>query len=80
MSVESAAQGAGLVCVQASCGGTHTMVLTSEGRIYTWGRGSFGRLGTGTEKDYYSPVEVILPGKGFPVINCRRSIQQCGPI
>ncbi|CAL8461917.1 g1448 [Coccomyxa elongata] len=51
------------VCiVQASCGGTHTMVLTSEGRIYTWGRGSFGRLGTGTEKDYYSPVEVILPG------------------
>ncbi|KAK9908666.1 hypothetical protein WJX75_001202 [Coccomyxa subellipsoidea] len=48
--------------VQASCGGTHTMVLTSEGRIYTWGRGSFGRLGTGTEKDYFSPVEVFLPG------------------
>lgn len=47
---------------QASCGGTHTMVLTSEGRIYTWGRGSFGRLGTGTEKDYLSPVEVFLPG------------------
>jgi alpha-tubulin suppressor-like RCC1 family protein len=38
------------------------MVLTAEGRIYTWGRGSFGRLGTGTEKDCYSPVEVFLPG------------------
>ncbi|CAL5222769.1 g5181 [Coccomyxa viridis] len=48
--------------VQASCGGTHTMVLSSEGRIFVWGRGSFGRLGSGTEKDHYSPVEVFLPG------------------
>ena len=29
-----------------------------------WGRGSFGRLGTGHEKDHYSPVEVFLPGAG----------------
>ncbi|KAK9838506.1 hypothetical protein WJX81_003780 [Elliptochloris bilobata] len=48
--------------VQGSCGGTHTLVLTAEGRIFTWGRGSFGRLGTGVEKDCYSPVEVFLPG------------------
>lgn len=48
--------------VQASCGGTHTMVLTAEGRIFGWGRGSFGRLGTGFEKDCHSPVEVFLPG------------------
>lgn len=47
---------------QASCGGTHTMVLTAEGRIFAWGRGSFGRLGTGLEKDCHSPVEVFLPG------------------
>jgi hypothetical protein len=57
--------------VQASCGGTHTMVLTSEGRIYTWGRGSFGRLGTGTEKDYFSPVEVFLPGDHLPLHRCQ---------
>ena len=38
------------------------MVLSSEGRIFVWGRGSFGRLGSGTEKDHYSPVEVFLPG------------------
>ena len=37
-------------------------MLTAEGRIFTWGRGSFGRLGTGVEKDCYSPVEVFLPG------------------
>lgn len=51
-----------LVGCQASCGGTHTMVLTAEGRIFGWGRGSFGRLGTGFEKDCHSPVEVFLPG------------------
>ena len=53
--------------LQASCGGTHTTVLSSEGRIFVWGRGSFGRLGSGTEKDHYSPVEVFLPGRGPPV-------------
>ncbi len=47
---------------QGSCGGTHTLVLTAEGRIFTWGRGSFGRLGTGVEKDCHAPVEVFLPG------------------
>ena len=52
----------GLKVTQASCGGTHSMVLTSGGRIFTWGRGSFGRLGTGIEKDCFSPVEVFLPG------------------
>lgn len=48
--------------VEASCGGTHTLVVTDGGRMFVWGRGSFGRLGTGTEKDYFSPVEVMLPG------------------
>lgn len=52
----------GLRVVEASCGGTHTVVVTDEGRILIWGRGSFGRLGTGTEKDHVSPVEVKLPG------------------
>lgn len=51
-----------LVGCQASCGGTHTMVLTAEGRIFGWGRGSFGRLGTGFDKDCHSPIEVFLPG------------------
>ena len=43
------------------------MVLSSEGRIFVWGRGSFGRLGSGTEKDHYSPMEVFLPGRLPPL-------------
>lgn len=50
--------------VQGSCGGTHTMVVTAEGRCFIWGRGAFGRLGTGTERNHISPVELKLPGGG----------------
>ena len=49
--------------VQASCGGTHTMALTQEGRIFAWGRCSFGRLGGTMDRDCYSPVEIFLPGQ-----------------
>lgn len=52
----------GLKVVEASCGGTHSMVVTEDGRAFIWGRGGLGRLGTGDEKDRYSPVEVKLPG------------------
>lgn len=49
------------IVVQASCGGTHTLLQTSEGRMFAFGRGSFGRLGA-SMKDHYSPIEVELPG------------------
>ena len=39
------------------------MTLTAEGRIFIWGRGAFGRLGLGDERDRYSPAEVSLPGE-----------------
>lgn len=58
----------GHVIVQVAAGGTHTLAISSEGRLWSWGRASFGRLGTGTagpgkkDMDAYSPVEVIMPG------------------
>jgi hypothetical protein len=48
--------------VEASCGGTHTVVVTDDGRCFIFGRGSFGRLGTGRERDHLCPVELQLPG------------------
>lgn len=63
--------------IQASCGGTHTMVLTAEGRIFGWGRGSFGRLGTGHEKDHHSPVEVFLPGQRL--VSCHKWLDGQSP-
>ncbi|XP_077210631.1 regulator of chromosome condensation (RCC1) family protein [Tasmannia lanceolata] len=39
-------------------GEAHTLALTGEGSIYSWGRGTFGRLGTGKESDELFPVRI----------------------
>jgi len=36
---------------QVACGSQHTIVLTSEGRLYSTGKGDFGRLGRGDTRD-----------------------------
>ena len=38
---------AGKHVVQIACGSTHSAAVTSEGELYTWGRGNYGRLGHG---------------------------------
>lgn len=32
---------------QIACGSGHTVVLTTDGEVFTWGRGDDGRLGHG---------------------------------
>ncbi|KAA0065043.1 ultraviolet-B receptor UVR8 isoform X2 [Cucumis melo var. makuwa] len=46
--------------VEIAAGEAHTIVLTGDGRVYSWGRGMFGRLGTGAESDELFPVRVKL--------------------
>lgn len=48
--------------IQAAAGGTHTMCLTDQSLMFIWGRGSFGRLGTGETRNAFFPHEVTLPG------------------
>ena len=40
---------------QIACGSGHTVVLTGEGEVYTWGRGDDGRLGHGDNGWKYVP-------------------------
>lgn len=49
--------------VQIACGSGHTVVLTDEGQVFTWGRGDDGRLGHGDNGWKYVPrvVEALLP-------------------
>lgn len=42
-----------------SCGGAHTVFITSGGEVYSFGRGANGRLGHGDEKDVWSPRRVV---------------------
>mmetsp|Transcript_26064 Transcript_26064/g.34209 ORF Transcript_26064/g.34209 Transcript_26064/m.34209 type:complete len:266 (-) Transcript_26064:260-1057(-) len=41
---------------QVSCGGTHTLFLTNEGRVYSCGRGDYGRLGLDNMETQVSPT------------------------
>ena len=49
---------AGKQVVQIACGSTHSAAITSEGELYTWGRGNYGRLGHG--KNYNMLGDVFI--------------------
>ncbi|TQD79127.1 hypothetical protein C1H46_035328 [Malus baccata] len=44
--------------VAVAAGEAHTLALTGDGFVYSWGRGMFGRLGTGSESDELFPVRI----------------------
>ena len=57
--------------VSVVCGSGHTVALTKQGRIWTWGRGDDGRLGHGDHGWKYIPrlVESLIP-EIMRVISC----------
>eukprot|EP00347_Sterkiella_histriomuscorum_P016506 403352920 len=44
--------------IQVSCGWQHSMALSSQGRIFSWGYGEDGQLGHGDTNDYLLPKEI----------------------
>ncbi|KAI7993886.1 Ultraviolet-B receptor UVR8 [Camellia lanceoleosa] len=44
--------------VAIAAGEAHTLALTGDGNVYAWGRGMFGRLGTGLQNDELFPVRI----------------------
>ncbi|KAJ4957783.1 hypothetical protein NE237_024894 [Protea cynaroides] len=44
--------------VAIAAGEGHTLALAGDGSVYSWGRGTFGRLGTGKEDDELLPVRI----------------------
>jgi alpha-tubulin suppressor-like RCC1 family protein len=53
---------AGKTITALSTGYAHTVVLTSEGRLYAWGWNNQGQLGDGTTTRRLTPVEVTMSG------------------
>jgi alpha-tubulin suppressor-like RCC1 family protein len=47
-----------VVIKDIKCGGEHTIVLSSFGRVYTFGHGYTGQLGLGNTKNYDRPMIV----------------------
>ena len=46
------------VITNISLGRNHTAILTSTGRIFTWGDNTFGQLGNGTQTESLTPIEI----------------------
>lgn len=44
--------------VKVACGTNHTVAVDSNGYVYTWGFGGYGRLGHREQKDEWSPRRV----------------------
>ncbi|XP_063675413.1 serine/threonine-protein kinase Nek8-like isoform X2 [Bolinopsis microptera] len=49
--------------VKVACGNQHTVILTSENEVFTWGLGYDGRLGQGSKDNQFAPNKVILSGE-----------------
>lgn len=46
---------------QIACSKQHSIALSTDGRVYTWGGGMFGVLGQGDDVDYCHPTLVCFP-------------------
>ncbi|MEV5572336.1 Ig-like domain repeat protein [Spirillospora sp. NPDC052269] len=46
---------------QVAGDGGHSLALTTDGRVWGWGRNAQGQLGDGTNTDRLTPVEMALP-------------------
>lgn len=56
---------------QIACGSGHTLVLTTDGEVYTWGRGDDGRLGHGDNGWKYVPrITQSLAGQVIIQVTC----------
>lgn len=50
------------LCLQIVCGYAHTLALSDEGELFSWGANSYGQLGTGNKANLVTPSRVIADG------------------
>lgn len=49
-----------LLCsVQIACGADHALMISSQGELFAWGRGTWGQTGTATTENHLIPVKVL---------------------
>jgi E3 ubiquitin-protein ligase HERC2 len=44
--------------IQVSCGSYHSLALTADGRLYSWGYGAYGRLGHNDTSNVATPIKI----------------------
>ncbi|XP_066567803.1 uncharacterized protein LOC136755224 [Amia ocellicauda] len=53
-----------------ACGSSHCIVVTEHNRIFTWGNGTSGQLGSGEKTVEDRPREVFLPFRDEDGVGC----------
>ncbi|XP_060708843.1 uncharacterized protein LOC132834193 [Hemiscyllium ocellatum] len=48
-----------------ACGLQHVLCVSSEGKVFAWGNGKYGKLGLGNDDDHCSPMEVSFEKQTF---------------
>ncbi|RUS86421.1 hypothetical protein EGW08_005799, partial [Elysia chlorotica] len=54
-----------VIITQVVCGYAHTLALSDEGIMYSWGANSYGQLGTGNKANMVSPAVVVNHGERY---------------
>lgn len=60
-------QGTDINIIQVACGACHMAALSSNGELFTWGYGGYGRLGHGDEQSHRTPKRVNALADDFIV-------------
>lgn len=61
----------GKTVASIACGSTYSAAITTQGELYTWGRGNYGRLGHGSSDDHSTPTLVsALKGERVLDVAC----------
>lgn len=58
----------GVSIARVDAGMTMCAALSTDGRLFVWGRSARGQLGTGSVDPVYAPFEIALPS-GLPVVS-----------
>jgi alpha-tubulin suppressor-like RCC1 family protein len=56
-----------LIIKQIACGGSHTMIITYDGKLYGSGYNSYGQLGLGNTTNVNVFTQAYLPNSAIPV-------------
>jgi alpha-tubulin suppressor-like RCC1 family protein len=66
--------------VSISSGWNHTLTLTKEGQLLTWGKNDEGQLGTGDQSSCQLPEQVEIPTSSPPIqVVCGRDSSYAFP-
>jgi alpha-tubulin suppressor-like RCC1 family protein len=58
---------------EISCGDSFTLILDDNNRVWSFGKGSHGRLGTGSDDNCEEPVQIELEDIKFVSAGCRHA-------